>query len=118
MSKGGGVIKGCQPPDITAQTAWEGCDIRYGTTTFSNLQQKYSKENLLVAIVGDLVVNSYPDTSPPSPIRNHVSAPDIPVSQESETLHHRDDALLYIAYVMLIWDAPIPADRWHCSMWP
>ena len=35
----------------------------------------------------------------------------------SETLYHRDDALLYIAYVMLIWAAPIPADRWHCSLW-
>ena len=35
-----------------------------------------------------------------------------------ETLCHRDDALLYIAYVMLIWAAPIPADRWHCSLWP
>ena len=35
-----------------------------------------------------------------------------------ETLNHRDDALLYIAYVMLIWAAPIPADRWHCSLWP
>ena len=38
--------------------------------------------------------------------------------QWSETLYHRDDALLYIAYVMLIWAAPIPADRWHCSLWP
>ena len=36
----------------------------------------------------------------------------------AETLFHRDDALLYIAYVMLIWAAPIPADRWHCSLWP
>ena len=36
----------------------------------------------------------------------------------SETLYHRDDALLYMAYVMLIWAAPIPADRWHCSLWP
>ena len=35
-----------------------------------------------------------------------------------ETLCHRDDALLYIAYVMRIWAAPIPADRWHCSLWP
>ena len=35
-----------------------------------------------------------------------------------ETLYHRDDALLYIAYVMLIWGAPIPADRWRCSLWP
>ena len=35
-----------------------------------------------------------------------------------ETLYHRDDALLYIAYVMLIWAAPIPTDRWHCSLWP
>ena len=35
-----------------------------------------------------------------------------------ETLYHRDDALLYIAYVMLIWAVPIPADRWHCSLWP
>ena len=33
-------------------------------------------------------------------------------------LYHRDDALLYIAYVMLIWVAPIPADRCHCSLWP
>ena len=33
-----------------------------------------------------------------------------------ETLYHRDDALLYIAYVMLIWAAPIPDDRWHCSL--
>ena len=36
----------------------------------------------------------------------------------AETLYHRDDALLYIAYVMLIWAAPIPADRCHCSLWP
>ena len=36
----------------------------------------------------------------------------------AETLYHRDNALLYIAYVMLIWAAPIPADRWHCSLWP
>ena len=35
-----------------------------------------------------------------------------------ETLYHRDSALQYIAYVMLIWAAPIPADRWHCSLWP
>ena len=35
---------------------------------------------------------------------------------ETRTLYHRDDALLYIAYVMLIWAAPIPADRWHCSL--
>ena len=38
--------------------------------------------------------------------------------EESETLFNRDDALLYIAYVMLIWAAPIPADRWHCNVWP
>ena len=36
----------------------------------------------------------------------------------SETLYHRDDALLYIAYVMLIWAEPIPTDRWHCNLWP
>ena len=36
----------------------------------------------------------------------------------SETLYHGDGALLYIAYVMLIWAAPVPADRWHCSLWP
>ena len=35
---------------------------------------------------------------------------------EPETLYHRDDALLYIAYVMLIWAASIPADRWYCSL--
>ena len=35
-----------------------------------------------------------------------------------ETLYRRDDALLYIAYVMLIWAAPIPADRWHYCLWP
>ena len=35
-----------------------------------------------------------------------------------ETLYHRDDPLLYIAYVMFIWAVPIPADRWHCSLWP
>ena len=56
-----------------------------------------------------------------------------------ETLYHRDDALLYagrsdyvgsgseikkkkkkkyIAYVILIWVPPIPADRWHSSLWP
>ena len=39
-------------------------------------------------------------------------------SSKPETLYHRDDALLYIAYVMLIWAAPIPADRLHCSLWP
>ena len=27
-----------------------------------------------------------------------------------------EGALLYIAYIMLIWAAPIPADRWHCSL--
>ena len=36
----------------------------------------------------------------------------------TETLYRRDDALLYIANVMLIWASPIPADRWHCSLWP
>ena len=36
----------------------------------------------------------------------------------AETLYHRDEALLYIAYVMLIWAVPIPVDRWHCSLWP
>ena len=36
----------------------------------------------------------------------------------AETLYHRDYALLYIPYVRLIWAAPIPADRWHCSLWP
>ena len=41
-----------------------------------------------------------------------------PCSAYTETLYHRDDALPYIAYVMLIWAAPIPADRWHCSLWP
>ena len=35
-----------------------------------------------------------------------------------ETLYHREDALLYIAYVTLIWATHIPADRWHCSLWP
>ena len=35
---------------------------------------------------------------------------------QTETLYHRDNALLYIAYVMLIWAAPLPADRWHCSL--
>ena len=28
-----------------------------------------------------------------------------------------DNALLYIADVMLIWAAPIPATRCHCSLW-
>ena len=36
----------------------------------------------------------------------------------TEILYHKDDALVYIAYVMLIWAAAIPADRWHCSLWP
>ena len=35
-----------------------------------------------------------------------------------ETLYHRDNALLYIAYVMLIWGVSILADRWHYSLWP
>ena len=39
------------------------------------------------------------------------------IMDKPETLYHRD-ALIYIAYVMLIWAAPIPADRWHCSLWP
>ena len=35
----------------------------------------------------------------------------------SETLYHRDDALLYIANnIMIIWAAPITAGRWHCSL--
>ena len=41
-----------------------------------------------------------------------------PLSCHPETLYHRDGALLYIAYVMFIWAAPIPADSWHCSLWP
>ena len=53
----------------------------------------------------------YLPTSLQPPPHSHCWAP-------SETLYHRDDALLYIAYVMLIWAAPIPADRWHCSLWP
>ena len=36
----------------------------------------------------------------------------------SETLYQIENTLLYIANVMLIWAAPIPADRWHCSLWP
>ena len=28
-----------------------------------------------------------------------------------------DDALLYIAFGMLIWAASITADRWHCRLW-
>ena len=37
-----------------------------------------------------------------------------------QNLYHRDDGLLdlYIVYVILIWAAPIPADRWHYSLWP
>ena len=35
-----------------------------------------------------------------------------------ETLYHRDDTLQYIAYVMIIWAAPIHADRGHYSLWP
>ena len=31
-----------------------------------------------------------------------------------ETMH----SYIFITYVMLIWAAPIPADRWHCSLWP
>ena len=27
-----------------------------------------------------------------------------------------DDALIYITYVMVIWVAPIPATRCHCSL--
>ena len=34
----------------------------------------------------------------------------IPADIWPETLYQRDDALLYIAYVMLIWAAPIPVD--------
>ena len=25
---------------------------------------------------------------------------------------------VYIAFAMLIWAVPIPADRWHWSLWP
>ena len=39
-------------------------------------------------------------------------------SSSPETLYHRDDALIYVAYAMHIWGAPIPADRWHCNLWP
>ena len=34
----------------------------------------------------------------------------------AETMYEGDHALLYIAYVMLIWATLIPATRWHCSM--
>ena len=52
------------------------------------------------------------------PVTSMLSRPHLKGRGGSETLYHRDDALLYIAYVMLIWAAPIPADRWHCSLWP
>ena len=48
---------------------------------------------------------------------DQVSEP-IPAWSIPEAVYHRDGALLYIAYVMLICAAPIPADRWHCSLWP
>ena len=35
-----------------------------------------------------------------------------------ETVYQGDCALLYIPYVILIWAAPIPAIRWHCSLRP
>ena len=47
-----------------------------------------------------------------------VTVPEISDWWAAETLYHRDDALVYIAHVMLIWAASISADRWHCSMWP
>ena len=37
--------------------------------------------------------------------------PSLGIKSIPETLYHRDGALQYIAYVMLIWAAPIPADR-------
>ena len=50
----------------------------------------------------------HPPTPNPSPIP-------LPLTRD---LRLGDDALLYIAYVMLIWAAPIPANRWRCSLWP
>ena len=51
--------------------------------------------------------NDHLSTSHPNPL----PSPPPPAWVMSETLYHRDDALLYITYVMLIWAAPIPADR-------
>ena len=53
-----------------------------------------------------------------APYTSHIYVLKLDLLVLPETLYHRDDALLYIAYVMLIWAAPIPADRWHCSLWP
>ena len=33
------------------------------------------------------------------------------VGRDRDLILYRDDALLYIAHVMLMWDAPIPAGR-------
>ena len=54
------------------------------------------------------------EPNPSCPTPTHVLPLYIPLPPE--TLYHRDETLLYIAYVMLIWAAPIPADRWHCSL--
>ena len=54
----------------------------------------------------------------PTTPSSSMCTPSSPFYPPPETLYHRDDALLYIAYVILIWAAPIPADRWHCSLWP
>ena len=52
----------------------------------------------------------------------HLTTPTLPAptsdTPKPETLYRRDGALLYIAFAMLIWAAPIPAVRWHCSLWP
>ena len=73
----------------------------------------YSWETFPVPLCG-VEMGLYPYGRCDAPLRRHsvrapLKAPHL--GAPPETLYHRDDALLYIAYVMLIWAAPIPADR-------
>ena len=78
---------------------------------FFYISQMAKSENLPMASLPDLWCQSQQPAGKPS-------SPTDWLWIQPETLYHREDALLYIAYVMLIWAAPIPADRWHCSLWP
>ena len=52
-----------------------------------------------------------------SNLHNDNSHMQVSVSQRPYIIETMHSYTLPI-YVMLIWAAPIPADRWHCSLWP
>ena len=79
--------------------------------TMSALTTTTLKQNSRTNLPRELMDNSpYPHVYDGS--ERHQAGPGLP-----RDLILGDDALLYIAFGMLIWAASITADRWHCHLW-